>query len=284
MIDLKLLAIGGRYSRTQLAVAWGYRGWQAIARGVITPRASKLILLFVTRVKQKSLRQYQDHIEGDFLYWEGEGEHVTDARIAAAESRGDEIHVFFREIHHALFEYKGLASVFSVISHEDRPSEFVFQLRNPQDAEDELARHGAELLSLTATERESVVKARIGQGVFRKNVAELWGTCSVSGTGLQEILRASHIKPWRVSSNEERLDAYNGLLLLPNYDVLFDLGLISFGENGEIMISRALAPRDRERLGIGKSDRLRCVFPMQREYLRYHREKVFADVSAQGEE
>ena len=68
---------------------------------------------------------------------------------------------------------------------------------------------------LEETTRDAVVKSRLGQGVFRAKLVEIWDGCSVTGCKTIEVLRASHIKPWRSSSNSERLDPYNGLLLLP---------------------------------------------------------------------
>jgi putative restriction endonuclease len=72
-----------------------------------------------------------------------------------------------------------------------------------------------EYKTIEETTRDSVIKSRLGQGEYRRNLIEVWGGCSVTGCKTIEILRASHIKPWRFSSNSERLDPYNGLLLLP---------------------------------------------------------------------
>ena len=79
--------------------------------------------------------------------------------------------------------------------------------------------------TLQETTRQSVILSRIGQGQFRTDLIEYWQGCSISGCKQIEVLRASHIKPWRSSSNTERLDLYNGLLLLPNLDACFDSGL-----------------------------------------------------------
>src|SRR6266487_316274 len=95
--------------------------------------------------------------------------------------------------------------------------------------------------NIDETERDAVIKSRVGQGRFRTNLIEMWGECSVTGCQVIDILKASHIKPWRFSTNTERLDLYNGLLLLPNLDALFDLGLISFKDSGEILISKRLS-------------------------------------------
>ena len=78
--------------------------------------------------------------------------------------------------------------------------------------------------SIAETEKEAIIRARIGQGLFRNRLLSYWAGCSITGCKLTNILIASHIKPWRYSNNPERLDVFNGLLLTPNYDKLFDLG------------------------------------------------------------
>lgn len=94
--------------------------------------------------------------------------------------------------------------------------------------------------SITMTEKNAIIKSRIGQGLFRERLISYWSGCSITKCKLTNILVASHIKPWRIASNEERLDVYNGLLLTPNYDKLFDLGFISFDNNGMILFSKEL--------------------------------------------
>jgi hypothetical protein len=102
-----------------------------------------------------------------------------------------------------------------------------------------------------ATERRALVLSRVGQGRFRDALMSLWGgRCAVTGLDLPLLLRASHIKPWRDSDNRERLDVYNGLLLSPAYDAAFDAGLVTFAEDGRMVISSELTPRRVERLGI----------------------------------
>ena len=62
-------------------------------------------------------------------------------------------------------------------------------------------------LVVDETTRQRLVEARLGQGRFRRQVLEKWHRrCVVSGCTLEDILRASHIKPWRESNNDERLD------------------------------------------------------------------------------
>jgi hypothetical protein len=125
---------------------------------------------------------------------------------------------------------------------------------------------------LIDTETENLVKCRIGQGDFRKKLIKYWGGCSVTKFYQIEILIASHIKPWRDSSNTERLDHFNGLLLTPNLDKLFDKGYISFDNNGSILISKDLI--DYEILGINKNMKINIDKEHQK-YLKFHRSDIF---------
>ena len=132
-----------------------------------------------------------------------------------------------------------------------------------------------EMESLDATDKDSIIKSRIGQGEFRQSLIEKWGMCSVTGCTVVDILRASHVKPWRDSTNKERLDKNNGLLLIPNLDVLFDLGLITFCESGRIEISSFFDKIDLCRLGITCSEKIIKLDEKLNEYLKYHRKYIF---------
>lgn len=125
------------------------------------------------------------------------------------------------------------------------------------------------------TEREAIIRARIGQGPFRNDLLRYWGSCAVTGISEPSVLRASHIKPWRDSTNEERLDPNNGLLLAAHIDALFDAGLVTFEEDGKIRLSILLANEDLKQLGITSEMRLRLVSDSHERYLSHHRNSVF---------
>lgn len=129
--------------------------------------------------------------------------------------------------------------------------------------------------ALKETERTALIKSRVGQGNFRKDLVDYWQGCALSDSNMINILVASHIKPWRVSDNAERLDVFNGLLLLPNYDKLFDLGYISFMPNGEIVISSLLPKEEYSCLNLDRSLRLSHIDDKHQPYLSYHRDNCF---------
>jgi len=145
------------------------------------------------------------------------------------------------------------------------------------DAFTDLKDHEQELMNLSQTEREAVVKARLGQGRYREDLIDLWeGRCAVTEVKNEAVLRASHIKPWRECSNGERLDRFNGLLLIPNLDVLFDQHLISFEKDGSIRISHRLSEEEQVKLGISSRLRLRKLPSHTEKYLRPHREWFYS--------
>lgn len=125
---------------------------------------------------------------------------------------------------------------------------------------------------ITETERLSITRSRVGQGLFRERLISYWKGCSVTSFSRYDILMASHIKPWKSSDNKQRLDVYNGLLLLPNFDKLFDKGYISFNDNGSIVFSPYFPKSDRTLLGLDEFARLLKVEEKHIEYLKYHRD------------
>jgi hypothetical protein len=124
----------------------------------------------------------------------------------------------------------------------------------------------------TATEKLELVKARIGQGNFREQLIRRWEGCAVTGYQDVSLLIASHIKPWSVSNNHERVDPANGLLLLPNLDRAFDKGLLTFAASGELQVSPLLSRPQQLGIAPGMSARLG---PEHQKYMEFHRAVVY---------
>ena len=102
------------------------------------------------------------------------------------------------------------------------------------------------------TEVERQIRARVGQDLFRRLLLRAAGArCAVTGLTHPRLLRASHIKPWaECTTDAERLDPENGLLLAAHLDAAFDAFLVSFDREGRIVFSEGLAQADREALGL----------------------------------
>ncbi|AYV67627.1 HNH endonuclease [Niallia circulans] len=126
-------------------------------------------------------------------------------------------------------------------------------------------------------ETESVMKTkiRLGQQKFRNGMFPLWkGQCALCGIKLPEVLRASHSKPWKDSTNEERLDPYNGLLLCCNHDALYDKGLISLDKRGNLLISSKISKEEYEIYVLVEETKV-SIFPENKEYFTWHRKNIF---------
>ena len=124
-------------------------------------------------------------------------------------------------------------------------------------------------------ERERIQKSRRGQGVFRQNVRAIERSCRVTGVRQARHLRASHIKPWRLCNDVEKLDGNNGLLLSPHVDQLFDGGWISFSDSGDLMRSGRLDSNVLGRWQIPEILNVGAFNEEQKKYLAFHRESVF---------
>lgn len=133
------------------------------------------------------------------------------------------------------------------------------------------------LNELPETERQSVILSRVGQGKYRDQLIAYWKKCAVTEAAYVPLLKASHIKPWRVASNEERLDPFNGLLLSPNVDAAFDAGYVTFDSKGKILLSRAIEGASAYQLHVSAKMKIdhKLLTDKHQAYLAYHREHVF---------
>lgn len=123
-----------------------------------------------------------------------------------------------------------------------------------------------------ATTRKQLIEARLGQGRFRRGLEERWNyACAVTGCNLREALRASHMKPWSKSEHGERLDPCNGLLLEANLDALFDSYLISFRDNGLMLLSNHLSGIHQRSLRLIGGKLRKSLNETELKYLRFHR-------------
>jgi hypothetical protein len=123
-------------------------------------------------------------------------------------------------------------------------------------------------------EKIQLTKSRRGQGIFKANVRLIENHCRITGVNNIKHLRASHIKPWAASDNDEKLDGFNGLLLSPHVDHLFDRGFISFKDSGDILVSKELNPRVLELWSIHANQNVGEFRSGQCEYLEYHRDVI----------
>ncbi|MBN4051964.1 HNH endonuclease [Cytophagaceae bacterium AH-315-L13] len=132
-----------------------------------------------------------------------------------------------------------------------------------------------ETLKPNTTERKGLVTSRVGQGAYRMSILHRWEyQCAATGFNNIKVLVASHIVPWRDSTDEERLDVDNGILLSADYDALFDKHLISFENNGKIILSDTLRKYTYTKLGVTGKEKIKDLSEGNRKYLDQHRERI----------
>jgi hypothetical protein len=122
------------------------------------------------------------------------------------------------------------------------------------------------------TEAERLVIQRVGQGLFRGALLDYWqGKCCVTGLDVPELLRASHIRPWaQCETDEQRLDVFNGLLLAPHLDALFDAGLMTVDSAGVVQLSAKLTTERLTALGLTGKLQVAGLRTEHHTYLNFH--------------
>ncbi len=130
---------------------------------------------------------------------------------------------------------------------------------------------------LVGKEKEAIIKIRENQGVFRELLLEKFHhKCVLCGITLNELLIASHIKPWSKSNNIEKLNQNNGLLLCAMHDKLFDSGLISFNEKGNILISSKIDKANQVFSNLNSEMNI-PVTEQNATFIKYHRENIYRE-------
>jgi len=170
--------------------------------------------------------------------------------------------------------YKILPGLYGLVTHLDKiPLEY-----QPNDFLDKELQKNVIQEEVANTARIIQQTIRIGQEKFRRNLLEEMSFCPITGITDKRILLASHIKPWRVSNNNERLDKNNGFIFSPTIDKLFDIGLITFENNKALLVSKALDSGNIKSIGI-EPKKVYENLPIENriQYLEYHRNFIFLD-------
>ncbi len=220
-------------------------------------------------LSESSVKKYEGAVSGVMSEW------AVDGGVLAGPLTSIQSHAKFVEVAKALRDLpiyqerneRGHNMYNSALNKFAEYLEESFDTDIEVDVESILSQSG-----MSNTEKATLLNTRIGQGSFRQKLIALWGGCAVTDYKDPAMLVASHIKPWRVASNMERLDRYNGLLLLPTLDRAFDSGLISFEENGKILISPLL--EESELLGVSETMSVK-LDKNHLQYMQFHREQVF---------
>lgn len=125
--------------------------------------------------------------------------------------------------------------------------------------------------------RQEITNARYGQGKYREELLEQCRFCPFTMISDERLLIASHIKPWAASNDKEKVDPYNGYILSPLYDKLFDKGFITFTEDRHVILSEFISKYTWKQIGL-KNDTFIKALPMDEKrvkYLEFHHESIF---------
>ena len=284
------LRIGEEYSLDDFARLLGQERNAVTRKGVLTKKGSDAQILLITLEKdQYSTPGYVDHLEGTTLFWTGQNS-IKSVEKNLLNGTHDTF-IFLQERRKTPYVYYGRAVHTRVLLSWEpgKPSHVVFELVEYAEA------HAAKrveagilqerepaygLIAAGPTDRQLLTKVRTAQTEYRKGVLSLWdGRCAVTQVDDQGWLIASHIKPWREADDRERVVPHNSLLLTPNYDKLFDRGVISFApDTGKIILPEIQTQQmwnNLTRLHIDDTVHLRCVPDGVGKYLRYHNNYIY---------
>ena len=312
MEPINILNVGSKYSKKELALLLSQPNIEKVREGVTSCTNSNSYLLFVDLDKEgkENRFHFDDFFEEDFFHWDSQTTQTIDSpKIQDVVNARLTPHLFVRvkqkENSKTLpFTYCGRLKY---ISHEENTSKPVHIIYQNIDFDDftknqdllEIYRWKPITAGMTSkskivkkgviskeriqkyrkpnqTERQGLVSSRVGQGFYRQQLIEKWGgQCAISGIDILSILISSHIVPWAESNDEERLDVENGILLSPMYDALFDKHLISFDNNGKLLVSSKINLGNVHRLGLRKETTISLTQGMLK-YLSKHQEKFMS--------
>ncbi|OHX51636.1 HNH endonuclease [Planococcus faecalis] len=263
----------------------------------------------LTLISDKT-KLYDDRVDGDIYHYTGMGQSgdqkLSGQNLTLAESDTNEVEIhFFEVLKSKEYTYRGQVQLAGE-PYQDRQKdqddkdrlvwifplrlldsnatftkiptalnvEQEFQEKFQEEIQEELEEiKQVEGLPIEQTEKERLIKARIGQGKFKKLLLQRESKCALCGVDDPRLLIASHIKPWSTSTNDERLDVHNGLLLCPNHDALFDKKFISFNDKGEIKILKTVSETVQTFMNVHDKMRTRLT-TKQLGYMKGHYESL----------
>jgi Domain of unknown function (DUF3427)/HNH endonuclease len=304
------LIVGDLYTRKDLSVIFDEPSLNTSREGIYSSNTLNSYLFFVDLVKEgKDERfHFNDYFDGDIFHWDSQTtQHINSPRIQRIVNKEIQIFLFtriFTKIKSKTqpFVYCGRLEYIEHDENTSKPVHIVYQsldfdettinqslieiynwkpemigkssTNNVYLVKRHVPRPRGEQKKPNYTERRGLVTSRVGQGWYRQEILKKWGNkCSITGCSHTEILISSHIKGWSECNEDERLDPDNGILLSPNIDSLFDKHLISFEDDGSILISDKLSKENLGILGISNSIKLKVDDGMKK-YLQHHRRRL----------
>jgi hypothetical protein len=303
------LVFGNPYSKKDLSVIFDEKGLLSSREGIYSSNTLNSYLFFVDLVKEgkEDRFHFNDYFDGDVFHWDSQTtQHINTPRIQKIINKELPILLFTRiypkiKSQTQPFIFCGRLEYIEHDENTSKPIHIVYQsldydettknqslveiynwkpemigkssTNNVYLVKKSLSRPKSEQKKPNYTERKGLVTSRVGQGWYRQEILKKWNNkCSITGCSITEILISSHIKGWSECNEDERLDPDNGILLSPNIDSLFDKHLISFDDDGSILISDKVSKENLEILGISNSIKLEVDNGMKK-YLQHHRRR-----------
>jgi hypothetical protein len=303
------LVFGNPYSKKDLSVIFDEKGLLSSREGIFSSNTLNSYLFFVDLVKEgkEDRFHFNDYFDGDVFHWDSQTtQHINTPRIQKIINKELPILLFTRiypkiKSQTQPFIFCGRLEYIEHDENTSKPVHIVYQsldydettknqslveiynwkpemigkssTNNVYLVKKSLSRPKSEQKKPNYTERKGLVTSRVGQGWYRQEILKKWNNkCSITGCSITEILISSHIKGWSECNEDERLDPDNGILLSPNIDSLFDKHLISFDDDGSILISDKVSKENLEILGISNSIKLEVDNGMKK-YLQHHRRR-----------
>jgi len=309
---LKKLSIGYLYSKFDLSVILNELSLKTIREGIFYSKSTNSTLFFVDLEKEDkpSKFHFNNYFDKNLFHLDSQStQHINSPKIQEIVKMKKMVYLFCREVK----KIKGKTQPFiycgelQFIAHDKsttKPVHMVFESIDFQwNTDDEnllnlytwspnkVGGQSSNSKSLiievekfkkikytkpNVTERQGLVTSRVGQGWYRQELLKRWNyRCSVTNCDLTSILISSHIVPWSQSNKDEKLDVGNGILLIPNLDSLFDKYLISFKDDGEIILSKQINKKIKNELGVYDKMKLNVVYKDMTKYMKRHRKKFF---------
>lgn len=313
MEPIDVLSIGQKYSKKELANLLNEPHLLTVREGVSSCTNSNSYLLFVDLEKEDKEKRFHfdDFFEEDFFHWDSQStQHIDSPKIRDLVQDKMVPHLFIRikqkeKSKTVPFVYCGRLGYVSYEEGTSKPVHIIFQnidyddFTENQDLLDiyrwkptdvgmttksKITKKGnvsherkKKYKKPNTTERKGLVTSRVGQGYYRQQVINKWkGKCPLTDIDILSILISSHIVPWSESNDEERLDVDNGILLSPMIDSLFDRHLISFDDDGTLLISSKLSSKNIKKLNLLECPSISLNEGMLK-YIKRHR-KRFRDL------
>jgi len=303
------LVLGNKYSKKDLSEIFANPNISIVREGIYNVSNSDSFFFVDLEKKEKEKKfSYSDYFEEDYFHWDSQiVQHINTPKIQEIVNGERTPHLMIRitpKIKNVTqpFVYCGRLKYYQYEEGTSKPVHIVFQNIDFQDdtenedllkiyswksnktgktKKSKINKQGViskerviNYKKPNKTERSGLVTSRVGQGYYRQKIREKWNyKCPVTGCEVLSILISSHILPWSECNDDERLDVENGILLSPDVDALFDKHLISFTNDGEMILSNRITEQQLNRLGI-PTDVVITISQGMKRYLGKHREKT----------